>query len=168
MISRWAGWGDTTWFRVLGRPWHGEHNDTPERDVSSGYFTTLGAKLLRGRYFTEEEDASKPRVAIINQALAKQYFPGEDPIGKQLSGLSVPPVPIEIVGIVEDIKEGELDTENRSVVYFPFNQSPSNNFSLIVRTSQGEQSLLPALAAAIQRIDPGIVTTDDSDHARKN
>ena len=155
-----GGWGDTTWFRVLGRPWHGEHNDTPERDVSAGYLATLGAKLLRGRYFTEEEDASKPRVAIINQALAKQYFPGEDAIGKQISGLSVPPVPIEIVGIVEDIKEGELDTANRSVLYFPFNQSPGNNFNLIVRTSQAERSLLPALAAIVHGIDPGIVTTD--------
>jgi macrolide transport system ATP-binding/permease protein len=86
---------DTTWFRVLGRPWHGEHNDVPERDVSSGYFTTLGTKLLRGRYFTEAEEASKPRVAIINQAFVRQYFPGEDPIGKQLTPLSNPPKLIE-------------------------------------------------------------------------
>ncbi len=151
-----GGWGDTTWFRVLGRPWHGEHNDTPERDVSSGYFTALGAKLLRGRYFTENEDATKPRVAIINQALAKQYFPGEDPIGKQISGLSVPPVPITIIGIVEDIKEGALDTENRSVLYFPFNQSPGRDFNVVVRASQAEESLLPSLTATIHRIDPGI------------
>ena len=73
-----SGNGNTTWFRVLGRPWNGEHNEVPERDVSAGYFTTLGAKLVRGRYFDEAEDASKPRVAIINQAFAKQYFPGED------------------------------------------------------------------------------------------
>ena len=69
------GWGNTTWFRVLGRPWHGEHNEVPERDVSSDYFTTLGAKLLRGRYFSEAEDASKPRVAIVNQAFAKTILP---------------------------------------------------------------------------------------------
>jgi predicted permease len=155
-----AGWGDTTWFRVLGHPWHGEHNDTPERDVSSGYFTTLRAKLLRGRYFSEEEDASKPRVAIINQALARQYFPGEDPIGKKISGLSDPPVPIEIIGIVEDIKEGPLDTANRSVLYFPFSQSPGTFFNLVVRASQSERSLLPILAAAIHRINPAIVTAD--------
>ncbi len=152
------GWGDTTWFKVLGRPWHGEHNDTPERDVSSQYFTTIGAKLLRGRYFTENEDASKPLVAIVNQAFAKQYFPGEDALGKRLSPLSDPPKPIEIVGIVEDIKEGPLDTTNRPVLYFPFNQNPGNYFNLVVRASQAEQSLLPSLAAAIRRIDPGIIT----------
>jgi macrolide transport system ATP-binding/permease protein len=151
-------WADTTWFRVLGRPWHGEHNDTPERDVSAAYFTTLGAKLLRGRYFTEAEDASKPRVAIVNRALAKQFFPGEDPIGKQISGLSTLPVPVEIVGVVEDIKEGALDTVNRPVLYYPLNQGPENYFILVVRTSQAGESLLPTLSAAIHQINPGIVT----------
>src|SRR4030095_7154753 len=86
--------GNTTWFRVIGRPWHGEHNESPERDVTSDYFTTLGATLLGVRYFTDAEDLSKPRVAIINQALARQHFSGEDPIGKQLTYLSDPPVPI--------------------------------------------------------------------------
>jgi predicted permease len=104
-----GGNGNTTWFRVLGRPWHGEHNECPERDVTPGYFTTVGAKLQRGRYFTEEEDVKKPRVAIINEAMARAHFPNEDPLGKQLSYLSDPPVPIEIVGIVADIREGPLD-----------------------------------------------------------
>jgi macrolide transport system ATP-binding/permease protein len=151
-------WGDTTWVRILGRPWHGEHYDVPERDVNPDYFTTLGAKLFRGRYFVEADDASKPHVAIINQAFAKQYFPGEDPLGKQLSTLGDKPVSMEIVGIVEDIKEGQLDTVNRSVVYIPFEQSPNNYFIVVVRTSQAEQSLLPAMRAAIHQIDPDLVT----------
>jgi len=156
------GWGDTTWFRLLGRPWHGEHNDTPERDVSSDYFATLGAKLVRGRYFAEDEDASKPRVAIINQAMARQYFPGEDPIGKNIGDTDLSPKSIrEIVGIVEDIKEGPLDTANRSVLYFPFNQSPENNFNVVVRTSQAEQAAFPMVAATIHQINPAIVTTDE-------
>jgi predicted permease len=153
-----TSWGDTTWFRVVGRPWHGEHNDTPERDVSSAYFTTIGAKLLRGRYFTETEGASKPRVVIINRALANQYFPGEDAIGKQISAVSTPPKPVEIIGIVEDIKEGGLDTVNRPVLYFPYNQRPENYFILMVRTSQAGPSIVPALSAAIHQINPGIVT----------
>jgi macrolide transport system ATP-binding/permease protein len=152
------GNGNTSWFRVMGRPWHGEHNEAPERDVSSGYFTALGAKLVRGRYFTEGEDASKPRVVIVNQALARQYFAGEDPIGKQLSYTTNPPKPMEIVGIVEDIKEGPLDIATPPVLYIPFNQSASNDFGVVVRTSQAEQSLLPKLAAIIREIDPGIVT----------
>jgi predicted permease len=152
-----GGNGNTTWFRVLGRPWHGEHNESPERDVSPGYFTTLGAKLLRGRYFTEGEDGSKPRVAVINQALAKQHFPGEDPLGKHLSYLSDPPVPIEIVGIVEDIREGPLDAVIPPVLYIPFNQSTGNNLGVVVRTSQADASLLPPLADTIRQINPDIV-----------
>jgi len=155
-----GGWGNTTWFRVLGRPWHGEHNEVPERDVSSNYFATLGAKLVQGRYFAEEEDATKPRVSIINQALAKHYFPNENPIGKQLSYLSDPPVPIEIVGIVEDIKEGPLDTTNQPTLYIPFNQASGNNFfSIAVRTSQAEQSLLQSMVSAIHEINPDLVTS---------
>jgi macrolide transport system ATP-binding/permease protein len=157
-----AGWGNTTWFRVLGRPWHGEHNEAPERDISSGHFDTIGAKLLRGRFFTEAEDESKPRVVIVNQAMAKQYFPGEDPIGKQISGLSDPPKPTEIVGIVEDIKEGQLDTTNKPALYFPFNQNTGNEFILFVRASKAEQSLFPAINTVIHQINPGIVTTMES------
>lgn len=152
------GWGDTTWVRILGRPWHGEHLEMPERDVSADYFTTLGAKLVRGRYFAEDEDVTKPRVAIINQAFGKKYFPGEDPMGKQLSFLSMPPVPIQIVGIVEDIKEGSLDSANQPALYFPFHQAPGNFFNVVVRTTQGDQSLLAALASTIRGINPGIVT----------
>ena len=70
--------------------------------MSSGYFTTLGAELLRGRYFTDTEDLSKPRVVVINQALARQYFPSEDPIGKQIGDTSLSPKSIkEIIGIVD-------------------------------------------------------------------
>ena len=156
------GWGDTTWVRILGRPWHGEHDEMPERDVSAGYFTTLGAKLIRGRYFRENEDASKPKVAIINQAYVKRYFPSEDPIGKQLSGLSTPPVPIEIVGIVADIKEGQLDSTNQPALYLPFNQAGGNYFNLVVRTSQAPRSLFPSLVAVIHQMNPGIVTTHEA------
>ncbi|WP_394766628.1 ADOP family duplicated permease [uncultured Paludibaculum sp.] len=153
-----GGNGNTTWFRVIGRPWHGEHNEVPERDVSAGYFTTLGARLIRGRYFTEGDDASKPRVAIVNQAMARQYFPGEDPIGKHLTYLTDPPKPIEIVGIVDDIKEGPLEVATVPALYIPFKQDPSRFFNLVVRTAQSEQQLLPALTATIRGFDSGIVT----------
>ena len=155
-----TGNGNTTWFRILGRPWRGEHNDTPERNVTANYFTTLGARLSRGRYFTEGEDTSKPLVAIVNQAFVKQYFPNEDALGRHLAYLSPGSAPIEIVGIVEDIREGPLEAAIPPVLYRPFNQNVDRNFTLVVRTSQSEASLLPALAAAIRQLDPGIATKD--------
>ena len=155
-----GGNGNTTWVRILGRPWHGEHMDTPFREVSPGYFHTLGAKLSRGRYFSEADNSSKPRVAIINRAMAKQYFPGEDPLGKQFSFITNPPQPIEIVGIVEDIREGPLEVAIPPVLYFPFNQSTSTYFGLVVRTSLAERPLLPVLAASIRQLDRNVVTVD--------
>jgi macrolide transport system ATP-binding/permease protein len=151
------GNGNTIWFRVLGRPWHGEHHEAPSRSVSPGYFRTLGAQLSRGRYFREDEDTSKPRVAIINQALARKYFAGEDPIGKQLAYVSISRPTLEIVGIMANIKEGPLDEAIPPVLYIPFLQEVQNNFTLVVRTAQSEQSLLPGLAAITRQIDPAIV-----------
>ena len=149
--------GNTNWLRVLGRPWNGEHNDTPERDVTPGYFSTLGAKLVRGRYFTEWEDKSKPPVAIVNQTFVRQHFPGEEALGRQLVYLSVPTAPIEIVGVVEDVREGPLDEPIPSILYRPYYQGSDSYFSLIARTSQDERSLLPALSATVREIDSGIV-----------
>lgn len=151
--------GNTDWIRFVGRPYNGEHNEVNQRDVSAGYLTTLRAKLLRGRYFTDAEDTSKPKVVIINQALARKYFPGADPIGKQFGNDDLSPKSIKtIVGIVDDIKEGPLDSDIWPAVYYPFNQSPDSSFSLVVRTSQVPQSVLPALTGAVHQIDPGVGT----------
>ena len=153
--------GNTTWIRVVGHPYNGEHNEVNQRDVSSGLFTTLHARLLRGRYFNDAEDSSKPLVVIINQALAKKYFSGEDPIGKKLGDTSLSPKSLtEIIGIVEDVKDGSLDSEIWPAVYYPFNQNSDGDFSIVVRTSQAEQSILPTLVATVHEIDPGIGTMD--------
>jgi macrolide transport system ATP-binding/permease protein len=155
--------GNTTWIRVAGHPYNGEHNEVNQRDVNAALFTTLRAKLLRGRYFTDAEDASKPPVAVINQALARKYFPGEDPIGRRIGDNNLSPKSItEVIGIVEDVKDGSLDSEIWPAVYYPFYQSSDTYFSLVVRTSQREKSLLPALVAAVHEIDPGIGTQDET------
>ena len=75
--------GNTDWIRFVGRPYNGEHNEVNQRDVSAQLPETLGATLVRGRHFTDADDRSSPRVVIINQALARRYYPGQDPIGKR-------------------------------------------------------------------------------------
>src|SRR5580698_191383 len=155
--------GNTDWIRIGGRPYSGQHNEVNEREVTSAFFPTLHAKLLRGRYFSDAEDASKPLVVIINETLANKYFPGEDPIGKRIGDIELTPKSIkEIIGVVEDVKDGSLDSETWPAVYYPFNQNPDTYFSLIVRTSQDEKSLLPTLVAAIHEIDPGIGTMNEA------
>jgi len=114
-------------------------------------------KLLRGRFFSDTDDVSKPRVVIINQALARKYFPGEDPVGQRIGNPDLNPKSIaEVVGVVDDFREGALDEEIWPAVYQPYEQSPDNYFSLVVRTSRAEQTLLPEMADAIHQIDPGI------------
>jgi predicted permease len=154
--------GNTDWIRFVGKPFHGEHNEVNERDVSPAYFTTLHARLLRGRFFTEEDDASRPPVAIINEMLARKYFPGEDPIGKKFGDTALTPKSIkEIVGVVDDIREGKLDDPIWPAEYLPFNQAPDSYMGLIVRTGPSAESLLPTLDTVIHQVDPGIGTVSE-------
>jgi predicted permease len=160
--------GNTTWIRIVGQPYNGEHNEVNQRSVSPALFSTLRAKLFRGRYFTEFDDASKPRVAMINQAFARKYFSGEDPIGEKIGDTALSPKSIaEVVGVVEDVKDGALDSEIWPAVYYAFNQDSSTYFSLVVRTSQSEKALLPALVSAVRQIDPGIGTLDETTMAER-
>jgi predicted permease len=151
--------GNTDWIRFVGRPYNGEHNEVNQRDVSPEYFRALRAKLMRGRFFTDADAASKTRVVIINRTLARRYFPNEDPIGKHFGDTSLSTNSIkEIVGVVDDIKEGALDSEIWPAVYYPFEQDPDTSFSIVVRSSQTDPSVLSTLQAEIHRIDPDIGT----------
>ncbi len=148
-----ADW--TTGFQIMGRPYHGEHNEVAIRMVSAGYMATLKTTLKSGRYFNEDEDASKPKVIIVNEALAKQYFPGEDPVGKQMS-LDGGKTGTLVVGVINDIQEGQLDAKPRGAMYLPFMQNPNSGFVVVVRTAQYERAILPALASTLQSIDAGM------------
>jgi macrolide transport system ATP-binding/permease protein len=160
--------GNTTWIRIAGHPYNGEHNEVNQRDVTAGFFNTIRARLLQGRYFTEFDDASKPRVVIINQTLAKKYFPGEDPMGKKIGDTELSPKSLcEVVGIVEDIRDGSLDQEIWPAVYYPFAQSADTFFNVVVRTSQAEAALLPSIVNAIHEVDPGIGTMQEMTMAGK-
>lgn len=150
---------DSQWIRFLGKPYNGEHNDASFRKVSPGYFETLQAKLLRGRVFTDSDDLTKTKVVIINRALAENYFPGEDPLGRQIGDTELSPKSLkEIVGIVDNIREVGLDEGLQPAIYVPFNQDPDPGFDLVVRTAQSPQAILPSLSQAIHEIDPDVVT----------
>jgi predicted permease len=149
--------GNTDWIRFVGRAYSGEHNEVNQRGVSSDYFTTLKANLLRGRMFTDSEDQGKPPVVVINQTLAKKYFPGEDPVGRRFGDTQLDPKSIkEIVGVVDDIREGPLESEIWPAYYYSLNQQPDITYWVVARTSQSEQSVMPTIADAIHRIDSRI------------
>ena len=122
------------WITFPGRPFHGEHNTVDERHVSADYLTTLKATLVRGRFFADTEDASKPEVVVINQALAQKYFPGEDP----------------------NVRKGPLDGDIWPAEYFSINETQDAYFSLTVRTRQDAGAMLPLLVSTLHQIDPGL------------
>jgi predicted permease len=128
-----------------------------ERHVSAGYLPTLKTELVRGRFFTEDDDASKPGVVVINQTLARKYFPGEDPVGQRIANDEMGrPSTWEIVGVVDDVREGPLDVDTWPAEYFPINQTRDNYFTLAVRTGQDADALLPELVNTLHRIDPNL------------
>ncbi len=113
--------------------------------------------ILRGRPFTDADDVTKPKVVVINQTLAKKYFPGEDPVGQRFGDTQLTANSIkEIIGVVDDIREGPLDSDIWPAYYFPFNQAPDIGYAVVVRTAQADQSLIPTVADAIRRIDSRI------------
>jgi len=149
--------GNTDWIRFVGRAYNGEHNEVNQRGVSADYFATLQARLLQGRTFLDSEDLGKPEVVVINRTLAKKYFPGEDPVGRRFGDMELDPKSIkEIIGVVDDIREGPLDSEIWPAYYYSLNQHPDFEYSVAVRTSGEEQSLMPAVADAIRAIDSRI------------
>ena len=155
--------------QIPGRPARaGEHNEVDERHVSPGYLHALGAPLVRGRFFTTDDTAGTPGVAVINETLARKYFPGEDPIGQKIADDEggVPTV-WEVVGVVGDVREGPLDTETWPAEYFPLSQTLDHSFSLAVRSGQDAGTMLPALVEALHGIDANLVVSDEATMSTK-
>ncbi|HEY4765959.1 MAG TPA: ABC transporter permease [Candidatus Sulfotelmatobacter sp.] len=149
--------------QIQGRPLHGEHNDVDERHISAEYLPTLKVMLVRGRFFTNADDDSRPGVAVINQVLARKFFPGADPIGQRIAdNEGGRPSAWEIVGVVDDVREGPLDVETSPAEYFPINQTGDHYFSLVVRTRQDAGALLPALVRTLHQIDSDLGVSDEA------
>ena len=144
------------------RPYHGEHNEVDELHVSPGYLPALKAALVRGRLFTEDDDGTKPGVAVINESLARKFFLGEDPVGQKIANdEGGRDTEWEIVGVVSDVHEGALDATVAPTEYFPLNQTGDSSFTLVVRTRQDATALLPELVAMLHQIDPNLGVSDE-------
>jgi len=148
---------DASPHRVLGRSWNGEQQQAVSSVVSTSYFATIQTRLLRGRFFAETDDLSHPAVAIVNRSMAEQFFPGEDPIGQTIGDDALSRDSLrEIVGVVDDIREGALNDVIRPAIYAPANQMPGTSSFLVVRTRQNPATALPAIVSAVHRIDASV------------
>ena len=130
--------------------------------VSPNYFRVMGIPLLRGRWFTDQDRDSSPRVTVISEALAQMYFPNQDPIGKQLS-FGLPPageVRREIVGIVGDVRDVGLNQAPGPMMYAPLAQSPFWGTEIVVRSTLGPASTLANIRDQAHAIDKDLPVAD--------
>ena len=127
--------------------------------VSPNYFSTLGVPLMRGREFNAGDSGASPKVGIINEAMAKMFFPKRDPIGvhfAQGGGNDVKP-DIEIVGIVKNTKEANVRTEDRPYFYLPYSQVKALiGMSFYVRTQQDPLLVTNELRQAVRQLDANL------------
>ncbi len=157
-----SGNGPFSDFIVEGQPLRpGEHDEATRREITPTYFATIGTPMMRGRTFTGD-DGLKMHVAIVNQAMAQKFFSGQDPIGKRIRYTGGTGPTLEVVGIVRDIKEGPLNDATRPAFYIPFAQDPAPFFSVVLRSSQDDASLLPMMVRVMHEMDPHIAVFGQS------
>ena len=148
----------TSQISVVGQPESdGPKDEVRIRPVTAGYFETLGIALLRGRTITRDDRATAPAVIVVNESLAKKYFPNEEPIGKQLVFWGKPNT---IVGVVKGERFGGPASEPEPALYGPLARLPMSNVTLVVRARGDAESVIGATRAAIRQIDPDMALYD--------
>jgi predicted permease len=127
--------------------------DASQNIVTPGYFKTIGLRLVAGRALTQSDRADSPAVAVVNETLARRAWPGETAVGKRLV-LGASRRPIEIVGVVRDVKYRTLGERETPFFYVPATQRYENIMWLLIRR-RGD-SVVPQVQALIHQIDPNL------------
>ena len=148
-----GGFGQGIEFEAVGKPLqHGERRGAPFTAVSANYFSTMQIGLVKGRFFDSSDAYGTSPSVIISQAMARQVWPGEDPIGKKLR-LGEQRSVATIVGIVNDIKTYYLRERPGWHIYAPLAQFPSRTFGFVVRSSSDSATMATAIRDAIWAVD---------------
>jgi predicted permease len=158
-----GGWSDQVLFQSIPR--------TPENGGSvsfnitgNGFFSAMGIPLLEGRTFNSEDRANSPKVAVINQTMARRFFPNSSPVGHRFAIGETPDHPgeIEVIGVVKDSKYYALDEGTLMAAYFPCTQSPGFYGNFVVRYAPGanQQAIASQIRHAIAEINPNILVNN--------
>jgi predicted permease len=128
--------------------------------VGPGYFATMGTRLLQGREFSEADREGAPRVAIINEAAASRYWPGQNPIGRQIyAGDAKAENAREIIGVVETGRYLTLEEDPKPVFFECFLQTPRPRATLVAHAGGDPQPMLSAIRKVTQELDPRLALT---------
>jgi putative ABC transport system permease protein len=139
-------------FTIEGKaaPANGEEPRADIRMATPRYFETMKMALLKGRFIDERDLPGLPGAMVINETMARRYFPGEDPLGRVVRN---PHGKAEVVGIVGDVKHYGLDREPRAELFMPAYQQPLNGMALIVRTASDPKPFVDSIRREVLAID---------------
>jgi putative ABC transport system permease protein len=141
-------------FKIEGSAESGPSSSANFRGISPDYFKTLRMGLLRGRGIEERDGAAAPGVVVINEAMARAFWPNEDPVGKRMRiAAGGEPEWREVVGVVGDIRHRGLSVPPEPEMYVPYAQQPWQSFRLAIRTTGDPIQLSSALRQAVWSVD---------------
>jgi putative ABC transport system permease protein len=156
-------------FEVKGRPPvpPAQQPAMQVRVATPDYFDTIGIPLRRGRMLTDDDTAGAPRVALITESAARQYFPNEDPIGKTITlgwgrGPGTGRAGGEVVGIVGDVKDAGLNEPDPPQIFLPYRQWPVESMTLLVKTAVPPTSLTEAIRTEVYAVDSNLPVSNVS------
>jgi len=151
-----GGRGSATSLRLPDRPVPppGQEPGADVRMVTPTLFETLRIPLLRGRGITPQDTDKTPKVVVINETMAKQHWPGEDPVGKRVFMSWGEEIEAQVVGVVGDVHLTSLETDPRATLYWPLAQLENDFMTVMVRSEQDPRLLATAIKRQVAALDP--------------
>jgi putative ABC transport system permease protein len=158
-----GGLSPGTTFLIEGQPTP-QSGQEPVTDVvvtGPNYFQTMQIPLMRGRFFDERELTKASRVVIINETLAREHFPNEDPLGKKLTiYMKDDNQPCEIIGVVRDVRQKNFLTNTRDTIYWPHPELALSSMTFVLRTEAEPMSLAASAEQTIHNLDKDLPVSD--------
>jgi predicted permease len=130
--------------------------------ISTNFFDVMGIPIVLGRALTERDDASAPKVAVINEAAARKFFPNENPIGRRFGSSPETSGTLEIVGVLRDAKYDSVRDPAPATMYVPYAQTRLTNAVFELRTAAAPSTVMGPVRDTIRQIDPNLPVTDVS------
>ena len=156
-----VGMGVATGYAVVGEPEPpaGQEPVTDVRVIKQDYFKAMGIPLLRGRLFTAE-DWKRTNIVIINEAMARRHWPNDNPVGKRVKINWDSDKEDEVIGVVGDVRHQGLDTQPRSMIYWPYLRVAYGGLTLAVRTAGDPAPIVSSIGQIVRELDSNLAVAD--------
>jgi putative ABC transport system permease protein len=161
-----AAWRGPFFVQGRPRPRQGDEAQAQHQTVDDDYFRAIGVPLVKGRFFDPRDTADAPGVVVVNAALARRQWPGEDAVGQSLMSpiRFIGPMgrslmtqqTFQVVGVVADVKNATLVRDAEPAIYFSFRQFPFRGMHIVAQGHQDASALLAAVRTSVQRLDPNL------------